>query len=58
MQSTIVDELPNEDQARYQFVLSIDAVDASGERKEVEIRIHADSMALEDQAQPGKRITQ
>jgi hypothetical protein len=46
-----LDELPNEDQARYQLVLSIDAVDASGERKEVEIRIHADSMALEDQAQ-------
>ena len=53
-----VDELASQNQARYQFVLSIDAVDASGERKEVEVRIHADSMALEDQGEPGKRITQ
>jgi len=42
--------------AQYLVVMSIDAVDSSGNRIEVEIQIHADSMALEDHGKPGKRI--
>jgi hypothetical protein len=35
----------------------VDAVDSAGDRTEVEIRIHADAMALEDHSKPGQRIT-
>lgn len=45
------------EQARYLIVLSVDAVDSTGDRTEVEIRIRADSMALEDHNKPGQRIT-
>jgi len=36
------------DQSKYLVVISIDAVNSVGDRTEVEIRIRADSMALED----------
>ena len=52
------EELADQGETKYRFVLSIDAVDASGARTEVEVRIHADSIALEDQRDPQKRITQ
>jgi hypothetical protein len=42
---------------KYLVVMSVDAVDATGVRTEVKIRIHADSMALEDPNKPGQRIT-
>ena len=45
------------DQAKYLIVMSVDAVDAVGDRTEIEIRIRADSMALEDHGKPGQRIT-
>ncbi|MDZ7653987.1 MAG: DUF6258 family protein [Burkholderiaceae bacterium] len=45
------------DQAKYLIVISVDAVDAAGDRTEVEIRLRADSMALEDCNKPGQRIT-
>lgn len=45
------------DQAMYLVVVSVDAVDSTGNRTEVEIRIRADSMALEDRSKPGQRIT-
>jgi hypothetical protein len=45
------------DQAKYLIVMSVDAVDAAGDRTEVEIRVRADSMALEDHSKPGQRIT-
>ena len=44
------------DQAKYLIVMSVDAVDAVGDRTEVEIRVRADSMALEDHSKPGQRI--
>lgn len=44
------------DQAKYLIVMSVDAVDAAGDRTEAEIRVRADSMALEDQTKPGQRI--
>jgi hypothetical protein len=43
--------------AKYLIFMSVDAVDSSGGRTEVEIRIRADSMALEDPGKPGQRIT-
>ena len=46
------------DQSKYMIVMSIDAVDSVGDRTEVEIKIRADSMALEDSSKPGERITQ
>jgi hypothetical protein len=46
-----------DDQAKYLIVISVDAVDDEGDRTEVEIRIRADSIALEDQSKPGERIT-
>lgn len=46
-----------DDQAKYLFVVSVDSVDGTGDRQEVEIRIKADSIALEDPGQPGRRIT-
>lgn len=49
-------EVLAEDQAKYLIVMSVDAVDSIGDRTEVEIRIRADSMALEDQSKPGQRI--
>lgn len=45
------------DEAKYLIVMSVDAVDTGGDRTEVEIRIRADSMALEDCSKPGQRIT-
>ncbi len=45
------------DQGKYLIVMSIDAVDAIGDHTEVELRILADSMALEDARKPGQRIT-
>ena len=42
--------------AKYLIVLSADAVNAVGDHTEVEIRIRADSMALENQGKPGQRI--
>lgn len=44
------------EQAKYLIVMSVDAVDSSGDHVEIEIRIRADSMALEDLSKPGKRI--
>lgn len=45
------------DQAKYLVVMSVDAVDSTGDRTEVQIRIRADSMALEDHSKPGLKIT-
>lgn len=45
------------EQAKYLIVVSVDAVDPAGDRTEVEIRISANSMALEDHSKPGQRIT-
>jgi len=42
--------------ALYLVVVCVDAVDATGCRKEIEIRIEATSMALEDAREPGRRI--
>lgn len=36
--------------------MSIDSVDAVGNRTEVNVRIRAGSLALEDQGKPGRRI--
>lgn len=47
-----------DDPSKYLIVMSVDAVDPSGDRTEVVIRIHAESMALEDQENPGQRISQ
>jgi hypothetical protein len=46
-----------DDEAKYLIVMSVDAVDATGLRTEVEIRIRAEAMALEDGSKPGQRIT-
>lgn len=43
--------------AKYLVVVSVDAVDAAGDHTEVEIRICADSMALEDNCKSGQRIS-
>lgn len=40
----------------YVVVVSVDAVDESGSHTEVEIRVRARSMALEDARNPGMRI--
>jgi len=45
------------DQPKYLIVISVDAIDAAGDRTEVEIRLRADSMALEDCNKPGERMT-
>ncbi|MES3001200.1 MAG: DUF6258 family protein [Pseudomonadota bacterium] len=45
------------DEAKYLIVMSVDAVDSTGGRTEIEIRIRAESMALEDISEPGRRIT-
>lgn len=42
---------------KYLITMSVDAVDHIGNRTEVEIRIRANSMALEDPSKPGIRIT-
>jgi Family of unknown function (DUF6258) len=44
------------DQAKYLIGMSVDAVDGAGNRTEVEIRIRANSMALEYYNKPGQRI--
>ncbi len=44
------------DSAKYLIVMSVDGIDSTGVRTEVEIRIRADSMALEDHGKPGQRI--
>lgn len=41
---------------KYMIVMSVDSVDLIGNHTEVEIKIYADSMALEDTAKPGVRI--
>jgi hypothetical protein len=46
------------DQARYLIVVSVDAVDPVGNRTQVEIRIRADTMSLEDGNKPGQKISQ
>jgi hypothetical protein len=43
---------------KFLVVMSVDSVDPNGDHTEVEIRIHADSMALEDCRKPGQRINQ
>ena len=45
------------DQAKYLVVMSVDAVDSTGDRTEVQIRIRADSMAVEDHSKPGQKLT-
>lgn len=45
------------DSKKYLFVVSVDSVNASGDRVEVKIRITADSIFLEDPAKPGHRIS-
>jgi hypothetical protein len=45
------------DSVKHLFVMSVDSVDSAGDRTEVQIRIRADSMALEDRTKPGQRIT-
>jgi hypothetical protein len=47
-----------DDPAKYLIVISVDSVDAVGTRTEVEIRIRANSICLEDSREPGRRITQ
>jgi hypothetical protein len=42
----------------FMIVMQVDSVNDVGDRTEVLIRLHADSMALEDHAHPGRRITQ
>jgi hypothetical protein len=44
------------DRAKYLIVISVDAVDVAGDRTEVEIRVRADSIALESHDKPGQRI--
>jgi hypothetical protein len=44
------------DQSKYMIVMNVDAVDSVGDRTEVEIKVRADSMALEDSNKPGERI--
>jgi hypothetical protein len=44
--------------AGYLITVSVDAVDASGDRSEVLVRVVAASMALEAKHSPGQRITQ
>jgi hypothetical protein len=46
------------EEAKFLIVMSVDAVGSTGDRTEVCIRIRADSMALQDNNPPGKRITQ
>lgn len=46
------------DEAKYLIVMSVDAVDLAGGHAEIEIRIRAESMALEDSSKPGQRITE
>jgi len=43
-----------EEHGKYLVVLSIDAVDSNGDRTEVQIRIRADTMALEAHRNPGQ----
>lgn len=49
-------ELLAGNQAEYLIVVSIDSVDAVGNRTEVNVQIRAESLALEDQGKPGQRI--
>jgi hypothetical protein len=44
------------EQAKYLIVLSVDSVDANGDRTEIEIRIRAQAMSLEDLSTPEQRI--
>lgn len=43
---------------KYLIAINVDSVDAVGNRKAVEIQIHADSMALESYDEPRRRITE
>jgi hypothetical protein len=44
------------DQAKYLFVVSVESVNAAGLHTEIEIKIRADSVALEDRDARGQRI--
>jgi Family of unknown function (DUF6258) len=46
-----------DDQTKYLIIISVDSADEAANHTEVEIRIYADSMALEDKSKPGERIT-
>jgi hypothetical protein len=44
------------DKSKYLFIMNVDSVDAVGEHRQVEIKIYADSIALEGREKPGERI--
>jgi hypothetical protein len=50
-------EKPHGDQTKYLVILSVGSADKDGNNTNVEMRIYADSMALEDVHAPGRRIT-
>lgn len=46
------------ERAKYLVVISIDSVDMAGKHTEIKIRMHANSMFLEDNARPGYQIVE